>query len=444
MSLWLTITSWLSYTYTTLIHSSLETAIWRYMPFVILLELPLTLLVWFCVLLYGLKLWFHPKRRIAQYPKWSVIITCYSEGKDVYKSIVSILEQLYPTDIQIIAVIDGAKANRETYQAAMLLQKQYAKKTHRELIILPKWKRGGRVSSLNSGLQLVKHELVLVLDGDSSCDNDALIQASQSFSDPKVIAVSGGLRVRNAKKNLCTRLQALEYMLSLMVGKTGLNEINAVNNISGAFGMFRRRILHRVIGWDSGSAEDLDMTMRLKNFFGKYRELKIIFNPKVMAHTDAPDTWRGYFKQRLRWEGDLFYIYAKKHWASFKPSQVGWINFFIMIWTGLVFQIAFPMIVIVFLSYLIITQEATIITFIMISIYLFYLLVALLGYLEYMLIISERKRYDLSFCWYLLLLPCYTFISRIWAGVAVLSEIFLRSHQDTSMAPWWVLKKSKF
>ena len=38
---------------------------------------------------------------------------------------------------------------------------------------------------------------------------------------------------------------------------------NLVNNISGAFGVFRASFIRWVGGWDAGTAEDLDMTLRL-------------------------------------------------------------------------------------------------------------------------------------------------------------------------------------
>ena len=135
MSLWLAISSWFTYTYTTLIHTAPEADVWRYMPFVLLFELPLTLLVWLCILLYAWRRWRYPLIATTQYPKWSILITCYSEGKDVHKSIISVLEQNYPGFIQIIAIIDGAKTNQETYQSALALKKRYAKRVDRELIV---------------------------------------------------------------------------------------------------------------------------------------------------------------------------------------------------------------------------------------------------------------------------------------------------------------------
>ena len=34
-------------------------------------------------------------------------------------------------------------------------------------------------------------------------------------------------------------------------------------------------------GWDAGTAEDLDMTQRLKQHFGKHPAWRIVFDPRV-------------------------------------------------------------------------------------------------------------------------------------------------------------------
>ncbi len=96
------------------------------------------------------------------------------------------------------------------------------------------------------------------------------------------MAVAGNLRVRNVAKSLVTRLQAIEYLISTHASKVGLSEFNIVNNISGAFGIFRKSLLDRIGGWDSGTAENLDMTIRLKNYFGRHPKLKIRFEPAAL------------------------------------------------------------------------------------------------------------------------------------------------------------------
>ena len=94
----------------------------------------------------------------------------------------------------------------------------------------------GRVSSSNAALNIAKGELFFALDADTSFDNDTVSQIVQEFTDPNVPAVGGSLRVRNDNVSLVSRMQALEYMISLQGAKTGLVEWNVINSISGAFG----------------------------------------------------------------------------------------------------------------------------------------------------------------------------------------------------------------
>ena len=79
----------------------------------------------------------------------------------------------------------------------------------------------------------------MAMDGDTSFDNDMAANAVGHFLDPAVVGVAGSLRVRNVAATLWTRLQAIEYALSIQSAKAGLSEFNVVNNISGAFGIFR-------------------------------------------------------------------------------------------------------------------------------------------------------------------------------------------------------------
>jgi len=167
---------------------------------------------------YGLRE-LRPDRQRERYPRVSCIITCYAEGRDVSKTILSLAEQLYPGFIEIIAVVDGALQNAPTLQAAREASSLVARTPRRQVLVLPKWQRGGRVSSLNAGLSVATGEVVMALDGDTSFDNDMVRNATRHFDDPGVVGVAGNLRVRNAKRSLVARLQALEYVVSISAGK---------------------------------------------------------------------------------------------------------------------------------------------------------------------------------------------------------------------------------
>ena len=174
-------------------------------------------------------------------------------------------------------------------------------------------------------------------------------------------------------------MQALEYLLSIQMAKIGLSEWNVVNNVSGAFGAFRRSFLEKIGGWDTHTAEDLDLTLRIKNYFGR-RPLRIPFEPCAIGHTDAPVTFRQFLMQRLRWDGDLFFLYVRKHRHSFTPRLLGWPNFLVVLLTGFFFQLVLPFII---LGYFFVGLYAlTLSTFLVLAllVYLVYLANTLLAY----------------------------------------------------------------
>ena len=415
----------------------------KFFPFVVLLELPTYLIVCAGIVKYGVRR-LRPDRQRERYPSVSCLITCYSEGEDVIKTIWSLAQQRYPGHIEIIPVIDGAIQNKPTYTAALSCADSVGRTKNRRLMVLPKWQRGGRVSSLNAGLSVASGEIVMALDGDTSFDNDMVLQATRHFDDPNVIAVAGCLRVRNASASLVARLQALEYLISIGAGKTGLSEFNMVNNISGAFGVFRTALVRHIGGWDAGTAEDLDITLRLKQYFGRHPGLRIAFEPLAVGHTDAPTTWRVFFKQRLRWDGDLLYLLIRKYGRNIRPRLLGWRNFFFTAINGLLVQVVMPFVIVAYTLVMLITLPLGTVLGLMAFVYLFYLVGLTVYFVLYVVLVSERTLQDAGYLLLLPLMPFFAFANRIHNTVSLLQEALLKSHLDTSMAPYWTVRKTKF
>ena len=410
-------------------------------PYFLLLEVPLNLLV-----LLGTLRWFVREhttvpRHAAWHPRVSCIITCYSEGKDVELTLRSLAEQTYPGMIEIIPIIDGASANRVTTEVVRRFKAEHRLPANRVLRPVAKWQRGGRVSSLNSGLALSTGEILINVDGDTSFDNDMVVRMVRHFADPRVPAVAGSLRVRNARQSWVARVQALEYLLSIHMCKIGLAEWNLVNNVSGAFGAFRRSFLEQIGGWDTHTAEDLDLTLRIKSYFRRYR-LRIPFEPRAIGHTDAPATLRGFLDQRLRWDGDLLFIYLRKHRHAFTPRLLGWPNFLMLLLSGLFFQLVLPFIILGYSLVALFILPPTALLFYSLLIYALYLVMSTLLYLGLMLMVSERPKQDLALVWILPFYPLAMYALRCWSVIAILNETLRRGHEESSMAPWWVLKRA--
>ena len=206
--------------------------------FVMIIEWPLYFFVIAGILQKKLLEKRSDKKNIPYYPNITCFITCYNEGRHILHTLESLVEQLYPGNIEILVLIDGANINRHTVKAAKDFMKSHDNITHRYIRIIERNTRGGLASSANLGLKLAKGEIIVRLDGDCSCDNDMVAKASYRFIDSRIVGMSGTLRVRNARRNILTRLQEIEYMLGIHLCRIGLAKWDVLNNISGAFGVF--------------------------------------------------------------------------------------------------------------------------------------------------------------------------------------------------------------
>ena len=415
-----------------------------FLPIMLIVEVPLLLFVFIGVLHWS---WKDNQITETTYPPISFIITCYSEGHGIEKTINTLLEQIYPSPIEILIVIDGAKQNQHTYASAMKYvanskQKSLSRR-NKTVRLLPKWQRGGRVSTLNTGLSEARYNLIINVDGDTSFDNDMALKMAKSFHSQDVIACGGALRVRNHNDSFWTKMQALEYMMSMQTSKTGMATWGLLNNISGAFGAFRKPILKQVGGWDTHTAEDLDLTMRLKQYKKRYPNLELNFSPRAIGHTDVPDTFKTLIAQRLRWDGDLLFLYLRKHKQGLNPKLLGWPSFLYLLCYGVLQAVLFPILITLFNIYLFLFYPTTVVLAVLSCLYVVYLVFVITTFLVYMFLISERIKEDREMILWLFIYPFYALFMRVVTAFSMINEVVRRSHEESSMAPWWVLKRGK-
>ena len=411
-----------------------------FFPMMIMIELPLFILVASGVFRWS---WSADNSEPTVFPSISFIITCYGEGDAIRQTIDTLVEQIYPNNIEILVVVDGAKQNQDTYQAALEGENRHHSHKMRLVRVVPKWQRGGRVSTLNAGLSEAKNELVINVDGDTSFDNDMAWKMAKQFSDPNVLASGGALRVRNWDANFLTRMQSLEYMMSMQAGKTGMSNWGVLNNISGAFGAFRINVIKQVGGWDTHTAEDLDLTMRLKQYKGRHPSSRLAFTPHAVGHTDAPDTLKILIMQRLRWDGDLLFLFLRKHKQGLNPRLLGWGNFIYTLVYGILQNVVLPLLMVIFSLYMVITYPMTVVLSMLMCIYLVYITFIIFIFMIYIFLVSERSKEDIKLSIWLPIYPLYALFMRMITAFSMINEITRRSHEESSMAPWWVLKRGK-
>lgn len=397
---------------------------------------------------YSIKGWLiaHKKQglQVVYTPLVSIVVTAYNETYDeLMVTFRSLSEQIYEGVIEVLIIVDNAAENKETVALAEKIAKLFDNGLTRQFRVIKKVARGGHANSMNLGLRLARGDVMVMMDADTSIDNTTIVHAAKHFRDPHVIAVSGAVRVRNAFDSITTRMQAIEYMMSIQLARFGLTELGVINNISGAFGIFRASFIRQIGGWLNGTAEDLDMTMRLHAYMSQYPWLKMIHEPYAVSWTESPVTFKELLKQRVRWDGDLYYIYITRHWRLFSTKLMSFKKVVFIVWYGLYFQLILPFIVLCYTALILIKFPIYAILSMFVMLYFYYLTVTVSMFVLFLLLVSERVKDDRRFIGWLLFNPIYNMVMRFMAFFFIMNEIIFKGHNDSSMAPWWVIKKTK-
>jgi len=157
-------------------------------------------------------------------------------------------------------------------------------------------RNGGKARAINLGLARADGDVVVVLDADTQFEPSTVSRLVRWFSNPAIGAVAGNAKVGN-RINMLTRWQALEYISAQNLERRALATLGCITVVPGAVGAWRRESIIKLGGFPAETlAEDQDLTIMIQRA-GE----KVIFDPRAVAWTEAPDTLAGLAKQRFRW-----------------------------------------------------------------------------------------------------------------------------------------------
>ncbi len=269
------------------------------------------------------------ERRDAEaLPRASVIVPAFNEQVNAAATIRSVLASPVP-DLQVVFVDDGSTDNT-------LAVVTDAFRDEPRVTILTK-PNGGKASALNYGIARVTDPIVVCIDGDTQLRPDAIEKLLETFDEEGLVAaVAGNTKVGN-ERNFLTRWQAIEYITSQNFDRRAFDLLNAITVVPGAIGAFRRDAVHQVGGFTPDTlAEDCDITFRLLSAGYTVR-----YRADAVALTEAPETIRGFLKQRFRWSFGVMQSVWKHRNMLFSREEpnVG----FIALPNMILFQILLPL-----------------------------------------------------------------------------------------------------
>ncbi|MFT3703774.1 MAG: polysaccharide deacetylase family protein [Agriterribacter sp.] len=247
-------------------------------------------------------------------PLVSIIVPAYNEEVNAVRTVQSLLRQDCP-NLQIIFVDDGS--------ADTTFQKVSAAFENNPAVKVFTKPNGGKASALNYGIGLSEAEFVVCIDADTQLKQDAVSQLMRKFftqpvyktkNGAQVGAVAGNVKVGN-EVNMITKWQSIEYITAQNFDRRAFDLLNCITVVPGAIGAFRREaIVNAGMFTTDTLAEDCDLTVRL------LKSGYIIRNcTEAISYTEAPESLKGFLKQRFRWSFGVMQTFWKHMDACFNP-----------------------------------------------------------------------------------------------------------------------------
>ncbi|WP_312633389.1 bifunctional polysaccharide deacetylase/glycosyltransferase family 2 protein [Streptomyces noursei] len=214
----------------------------------------------------------------------SVIVPAYNESAGIEATVRSLVASDHP--VEIIVVDDGSSDGTADIVEALGLPG----------VRVIRQQNAGKPAALNTGIAAASHEIVVMMDGDTVFEPDAVRHLVQPFADPGIGAVSGNAKVVN-RRGLLGRWQHIEYVVGFNLDRRLFDLARCMPTVPGAIGAWRRAALVRVGGVSEATlAEDTDLTMAI------WRDgWRVVYEEKAIAWTEAPASLGALWRQRYRW-----------------------------------------------------------------------------------------------------------------------------------------------
>jgi cellulose synthase/poly-beta-1,6-N-acetylglucosamine synthase-like glycosyltransferase/peptidoglycan/xylan/chitin deacetylase (PgdA/CDA1 family) len=226
------------------------------------------------------------RERTSEYlPQVVVVVPAYNEGVGIERAVRSLAASDYP-EFEVVVVDDGSTDDTGAIVERLALDR---------VRVLRK-PNGGKASALNVGIGASSAPVVVMVDGDTVFEPEALRRLVQPLGDATVGAVSGNTKVGN-RRGLLGRWQHIEYVTGFNLDRRMYEVLQCTPTVPGAIGAFRRDALAEVGGVPGDTlAEDTDLTLAI----GRTGR-RVLYAEDARAWTEAPSSLGDLWRQRYRW-----------------------------------------------------------------------------------------------------------------------------------------------
>ncbi|MFF7283640.1 bifunctional polysaccharide deacetylase/glycosyltransferase family 2 protein [Streptomyces griseorubiginosus] len=218
----------------------------------------------------------------------SVIVPAYNEKECIANTLESLARSTHP--IEVIVVDDGSSDGTSE------IAREAARRLGMTNVRIIRQENAGKPAALNNGVRSARHDIVVMMDGDTVFEPDTVRQLVQPFADEEVGAVAGNAKVGN-RNTVIGAWQHIEYVMGFNLDRRMYDLLRCMPTIPGAIGAFRRDAVLQVGGMSEDTlAEDTDITIAMHR-----AGWRVVYQEHARAWTEAPGSLKQLWSQRYRW-----------------------------------------------------------------------------------------------------------------------------------------------
>ncbi len=273
----------------------------------------------------------------------SILVPAYNEGMNIIENVNSLLSLKYPI-YEVIVVNDGSNDDTlkklinefdlkrveytlDSQIITMPIKAVYKNKFYEKLIVVDK-ENGGKADSLNVGINMARYDYVCGIDADSLIESNGLLKMMSTVLDTDSITLAlggsivpvngaivdhGVIEEYHLPQKVLAKFQTIEYIRAFNAGRLGFSNLKCFLIVSGAFGLFEKRMLKDIGGYLTASTsqkdtvgEDMELVVRIaEKASEEHLNYTIRYVPMARCYTEVPEDRKSFFSQRNRWQKGL-------------------------------------------------------------------------------------------------------------------------------------------
>lgn len=235
-------------------------------------------------------------------PSCTVIVPAYNEGKQVYSTLLSLVNSFYPAEkLQLIAIDDGSKD--DTWEWMKKAKEQLGDRVS----IYQQPSNQGKRHALYRGFKMAKGEVFVTVDSDSIVEKNTLRNLVSPFvSNEDCGAVAGNVRVLNNEKAIIPRMLNVSFVFSFEFIRSAQSVLGSVLCTPGALAAYRSKaVMNCLPEWINqtfmGKPTDIGEDRAMTNMILK-QGYHVLFQRNAYVLTNIPERFSSLHKMFTRWE----------------------------------------------------------------------------------------------------------------------------------------------